>query len=562
MIAAIAATTATPVLSEPSTLSTPFREQSPLPGTNAISGFRVFQKPTGQWIAELDYFYTGEPRHARLQIDVQANENDAVQPKAMVAGEIFWGELVVARRGSHHVSVELKRPSMNLGPITTRAVLAHLLAPAAMPPEQVSTAHGSPAERNVILAGTRIVQHIEWPDYQTWTFEREYANKTPKEIFSKAVALIDTEDTQSIRQAKTLLERLIKGDQQFDEAYVELARVAMKLNWGPEGLHQAETLLQSALQSRPGSTNAMILMAYVHTNQGRTKAAEALFEKVKDSGTKNLWLWTNWGDLLAQQGKSEQAAAMYQKALAVPPTRDTYDRARLFAYKRLFSRLEKKHDYDAIEKLYAKRAEEYGPGNCFGAEYSRFVLSHRDRPQVALTLAQEAVNNHCTDRTGRDVLGLAYYVVWERSTAGADRNQLLSQARINLPAGPKPLYLLATSDRTASAAAALIKSGEAIDQRDNQGFTALALAIGDRDYAAARRLMRLGAKVDATVGPGEMPLALMPIVMSDVDGIRTMREAGVDYSRLRFRGISAIDLARREGTRKVIEALTSMSRPL
>jgi hypothetical protein len=61
---------------------------------------------------------------------------------------------------------------------------------------------------------------------------------------------------------------------------------------------------------------------------------------------------------------------------------------------------------------------------------------------------------------------MAYYSAWASATT-PDRQELLNQARIFLPAGPRVMYVLAMSDRTVAAVRQRIASGEPIDQRDN-----------------------------------------------------------------------------------------------
>lgn len=101
----------------------------------------------------------------------------------------------------------------------------------------------------------------------------------------------------------------------------------------------------------------------------------------------------------------------------------------------------------------------------------------------------------------------------------------------------------------------MIAAGEPIGQHDNYKFDALAYALQEKDYPAARRLLRLGARPDATVGEGGMPVALLPVMTRDLEGIRLLQQAGVDYSKLRYQGITAIDHAKRIGDRKMLEAL-------
>jgi hypothetical protein len=57
------------------------------------------------------------------------------------------------------------------------------------------------------------------------------------------------------------------------------------------------------------------------------------------------------------------------------------------------------------------------------------------------------------------------------------------------------------------------------------------------------------------VGNEKIPVALLPVITSNVDGVRVMQQFGVDYSKLRFRGMTAIDHAKRVGDRRLLEAL-------
>jgi ankyrin repeat protein len=117
------------------------------------------------------------------------------------------------------------------------------------------------------------------------------------------------------------------------------------------------------------------------------------------------------------------------------------------------------------------------------------------------------------------------------------------------------LYLLATSQRTAAAARQLVAAGEPIDQKDNENFDALAYALQNRDLDAVRRLVALGAGKETPVGEPDIPVALLPVLDGDVAGVRLMRELGVHYSRLRYRGATALDFAKQQGNEAMLSAL-------
>jgi hypothetical protein len=52
-----------------------------------------------------------------------------------------------------------------------------------------------------------------------------------------------------------------------------------------------------------------------------------------------------------------------------------------------------------------------------------------------------------------------------------------------------------------------------------------------------------------------MPAALIPVLARDLQGVKLLRRSGVDYSKLKFRGITALDYAKQSGDRELIDAL-------
>ena len=508
--------------------------EAPLPGSNEISGLQVAQDADGRWMATFNYFYTGEPRGAFLTVGPQARDEKTESARVHVVGRNF-----PAKRGPQQVSIEVHRPSGRHDAFATQQVVA-----------EMRTYDGP-------VASQQVMQAIAWPTYQDWARERELVGKTPDEVLARAVALIDTGDRRTLQEAKRLLEEMLTKNARFDPAYVELARVAMKTKWGPEGLHEAENLLQSALQIRPDSVNAKILLGYVYAHQDRYARAEALFAESAATDTKNLWLWVNWGEVLAMQDKIEPAKRKYREAIDRPRSHDTYDRAKLDAYRRLLAILSFKQDLDGVEALYKKRAGEFGAEDCEAADYARFMLQVRGDTKAAIELSRQAVKSSCesADPSAREVLAMSHYMEWATGT-GAGRDDALNRARVFMPAGPQLLYLLCTSDRTAVAAQQLKSAGEAVDQLDNRRYSALALALERQDHATAGRLLRLGANPQLLVGRDKMPVAWIPALASDFEGIKLMQRSGVDYTKLRVEGMTAIDYVRSMGDRRLIEALS------
>ena len=118
-----------------------------------------------------------------------------------------------------------------------------------------------------IAASARVDQLIEWPHWAEWSEQQTFAKHSPEENLNRAIALIDSGQGDALELARSILERLIESDRSIVQAYIELARVAMKSNWGPEGRRHAEGLLTSALEIEPGNANAKILLGYVYTHR-------------------------------------------------------------------------------------------------------------------------------------------------------------------------------------------------------------------------------------------------------------------------------------------------------
>lgn len=484
----------------------------------AVSGIDVRAAGTeGNWLLDFDYVYSGDPPGAVFRIETPPQAGTSPIEFSSDATKQF-----PPKPGRHHVAMALLYP----GDGTSGQVIVSIVAP-----------------NGTVLASQRIDKVIRWPTKEQRDLDLAYS-------------MIENGASDLLRQARTILEGLIAQNPRLDDAYVELARVAMKTNWGPEGLYQAETLLDSALRIRPDSVNAKILIGYVYVNQQRFSEAERLFVEAARESPPNVWLWTNWGELLEMQGRADQAEIKYREALERPLDTKWSFSARRNAYFALLRLLEERNDYDGMEALHERRVEEYGAGGCYTAEYVRFKLTVRHDAEGAMELARRGLNGACAAAPSRQILGLASYTKWAQSE-GAAAIEALNQARVFLPAGPGMFYLLASHASTLPAAQKLVATGEAVDQKDNAGMTALALALQGGDLEATDRLLDLGADPEALVTPAAVPVALLPVVDGNLAAIALLRRAGVDYSKLRYRGATAIDWANEVGDEALLEALGS-----
>jgi tetratricopeptide (TPR) repeat protein len=259
---------------------------------NSISGLTIKPGEDAELLVEFDYTVErGLPAMFRLEFAPRADTAPAGFRPFVPVG--------VPNPSQHHIRKHVQYPGQG----TTEEAIVSLVD----------------VNDSKVLVSQRIEIAITWPTQD----ERD---------FSTAFAMIENGSDDQLRQARETLERLVGKNPQFDAAYVELARIAMKTNWGPAGFHQAETLLDSALKIRPESANAKILLGYVYTHQHRFDEAQPLFVDAARTDPPNLWLWTNWGEMFDMQGQTDQAIVKYRETIARPLRSTKYQRARENAY--------------------------------------------------------------------------------------------------------------------------------------------------------------------------------------------------------------------------------------
>jgi tetratricopeptide (TPR) repeat protein len=501
------------------------RKDPPLPGENRLGKLVLKQKDDSTWTASFEYYYTGKPRF--VHIGLTSLDTVGNVPKTGV--QAHGAQQAV--RGLHTVAWEIHHPGSLQVSAVTRSITVAL------------TGYVAPT-RPEILAQVTAPQPIEW-------FDRATIENRPDNVLARSIDLIDS---GQLREAKGALDALVAREPKFDPAYVELARIAMKTNPNPEGLRNGEALIQTALQIRPDSVNAKILLAYVYQHQQRYAEADALNHEVAQAGTTNLWHWANWGEWYQLQGRTDEAIAKYREGLARPRTKDASDRARPWIYWNVLDLVQARSDWDAADALYRARMQDYPMIDCYALGYGDFLLHQRGDAAAALQALRKVKEARCEHYSAADLRGAALYLLWAKGPE-AQRAESLRQARVFLPSGPAMLYQLARSEATAPVARQLVAAGEQIGAQNSEKLDALAIALGSRDLPAARRLLKLGARTDSLVGEEKMPVALIPVLMRDLDAVQMLQRAGVDYARLRYRGVTAPEVARRNGDTELLRVL-------
>lgn len=507
-----------------------------LPGKNAISQIKISRADDGALYATLEYYYIGDMHSPKIR--VLASSPDEYF-------EMYWREEQTAeiKKGRNTIKLEVMRPLEPAQEFTSEEVIFYLFDEAKR------------FERPASFAAKKVLQHkIAWPTQLKYEKDRELTRKTNTELYEESIALIDRASNNDLSTAKLYLERILIKTPYFIDAYPELARVAMKTQWGAIGLKQAENYLLMGLKHEPTHANSRILLGYVYTHQKRYDDALREFKISSEMDTKNLWLWANWGELYKRKGDTANAIKMYEKAVDGSRPFNTYDRARLDAYQNLFDLLSETMQTARADMFYAKRADEFEDIPCLRSEYAAFKLNNNQDFESALTQSRKAMTNGCNTDSSRKLMALANYVGWA-NTQGARREELFTQAQVLFPSSPELVYTLAAEKETIKILKELIKSHLEIDMRDNENLTALSYALAHNNTDVAERLIDIGANAFAAVGHEEYPIAMVPIIYQHPEGVILMQEKGVNFQSIKFQGKPLVDFAEKTDNRELIKAV-------
>lgn len=513
-----------------------------------ISNVKVTQDDQKRWIVSLDVGRPDDPNWLLPELQIGwANQSEVESP-------LSRGVSLHIAGGRSHVVAELVRPFGDPAPKATTWLVAVLR----------SRYRSENSMGNRVVATQSVPIHIEWPAEAVYAkdyFVNVGAINDILRYVSRATTVnIDGPRSEpTYRDIKMLLERFLLKYPESDAAYYQLARVEVRCQCERDWLRTTEALLKNAIAINQGNAPAMGLLGDVMRRQNRTAEAEELFHRASGLPHPGPSVWVDWGNLRRQQNQIDQAINLYRRALTAPGVPDDYDetsisRARDAAYENLRDLLAMREDWGAMDDLIQQQIGESPRRPCLQATYAEFKLRRRGDIDNAIALGLRAIQNGCGDAAARQGVGLAYYTDWARKT-GSDRLQSLTRARQYFPPSADLFYELARSDVTASVILQLTRAGEELDQMDEDRMSALAYAVRNQDYAAVKRLYKSGANPTLAIGEAGLPVALLPVVLLDYEGIAVFRGLGLDYSKISYRGFTALEYAKRTENVKLIEAL-------
>lgn len=501
--------------------SSVFAEQASCERTS-IEEIQLLSPKKGYYQVEVDYCYrpdTSEPVFLLLGLDVPEGHE--------AYSHSFPHE---ATPGQHSVRLELNRPIKPEGSFSTYTLAVRML------------------EGSRELVSELRQQRIDWPSQATYQRQRMFARYSNDELLAFAEERIDEGSSQARQVAREYLEKIVLEEPERVETYRLFARIAMADQQNAQGLGEARSYLDTAMQIDPDYADGYILRGFVLAHLRDFELAEADFRKAESLGVKNLWLWNNWAVKQMLQGNKDQALALYRRTLEGEKPDGRNQRARLNAFENLLFFLNDGQHLDEMDGLHQQRLSEFDERACLYVEYASFLLIQRQDYQRAIDSGHKALDGGCRSNAARNTLGIAYHV------GSLERPELSGRAKVFRPEGAGLYWGLA---QVQQAEPLLQRYQPQIDSVDGQGYTALAYALENSDLKAAQRLVALGASLSREIGDNKYPLALIPVFLGSVEGVRFVIEQGVDYGRIEYRGVSALDYARQANNPAIIELLAA-----
>jgi tetratricopeptide (TPR) repeat protein len=513
-----------------------------LPGSNEIISVTQAEVSAHSSALEIEYFYNGSAGpYTTLRIEIPAAAV-AVGP----ATRILSSRATVSP-GRNKVTINANRlyQGVPLAKSQTQTVKATIIGP-----------------NGEALVSRDFDQVIDWPSSDPFSL----ASNKPAEIERLYTLCVETIDAgQRLDDAKRGLEQILLVKPEYVPAYVELARYQLKSNWSSSGLLQAEQSLKTALRLDANHANVLVLIGYVYAHQRRFKEAEGALRKAETIDSRNIWLYSNWGDLRSLEGRRREAIEKYQKAVAAPADLKSYERARAYAYEHLLSMLTAEKRWPEADALYQQRIAKYPDDGCFKADYAGFQLARHGDYENAIAIGGKALEQQCHDARidGRLILAVAYFTKWAK-LSGSDANaretdQFFNRGQALYSDMPVVLYSLARSSHTAIVIPALKRRGVGIDTPDREGVSALGHSILKQDIDAGQALIRQGANVNQRMSPDSLTPLMLAASRGDHAFVTMLLKNGADRKLRTRSGYTAERIAAESGFKEIATQLAAPS---
>jgi len=353
-----------------------------------------------------------------------------------------------------------------------------------------------------------------------------------RKLASEAKALIDqySGDGPELPEAAAKLQSAIELDSGNADAYVEMARIAMKSGGlEPQTLAGAENLLRKGLASKPEHGNSYVLLGYVLVHQGKLDLAEKAFADAHRFSATSPWLGMNEGELALLRDDRKTAQQRYAgvaNAAQFPAS------VRAQASEALAKDYAKHGEAEKARASY-KQVMELAPNNAWAmGNYSRLL-----RVSMLDVEESEIWGRRALDRMnygwGRENLGNTLYLKWAEALVvekNAEKAQAaFTEAQQYLRSPAEVLHEIDEYPRAHPIIDALVKKGYSLDTFDgiSGGTTPLTKAAAHPNLAIVKALLKAGADPNAPGFEGGTALMIASLG-GDLQMVNVLLRAGAD----------------------------------
>lgn len=351
---------------------------------------------------------------------------------------------------------------------------------------------------------------------------RQQALEQQDKLVSEARHWLDDWSGQRELLAKAAgnLERVLSVNPKNVEAHIEMARLHIRAgyinyrNFQPGALDKAHQELRRALNVKPDSADAYVLLGNVFYLGYSSREALKALEKAEAIGTDNPWLYLNWADALMDLNRWDEAESKLHKALAqygtmaAPPTR-----VQRTVHEKLVQMYVQQRRLEDADKEYRKlialdRAYAWARGN-----YATFLLFTRGMPDAAIAEAERTIEIRDYGMV-RLTLAAAHYAKWAelKRQAPEQAAQYLELARAGAPdfswVMPQAAKSVSAGPAIQNMVRELMALGVPLDTKDEHGDTGLTLAADLNNVESVVILIKFGANIEAADNSGQTALAI------------------------------------------------------
>lgn len=389
-------------------------------------------------------------------------------------------------------------------------------------------------------------------------FEPTLTPRLVPELLAKAQRLNNSTSLRDARTAQEIANSILEIDPANMAAYVEHARAEIAFPNGAGRYTTARNTMRLALNIAPNDPRALHFAGYLEMEVGAYDAALQFYtlaqQNLRDP-RELVWLPTHWAVLLGFLGETDASLEKFQELLAFDGAQlDTPNQRALFIGLEYYAEALESIRSTEIEVIYESLlAHPNERARCVPVRYAMYMLRGSHSAERAKEMLGRAEEGECDDYQLTSVL--IDVVAWHvRNGPGLELYPLMIRERETW----RLLYAAANLDEGADLIQVLEANAIDLNSEDQDGTTAMFLAMEENNVFAMRQLVAGGADVDHFNQFGLSPL-LQAVFQNDITMVRTLIKLGASTDLGNENGVTPSNLAERAGYEEILQMLDAAS---